>query len=40
MVQSVLILDGGKSENGSPSTVIDLTLNPPKIVREGSYKFK
>ena len=34
-----LILDGGKSENESPSTVIDLTLNPPKVVREGSYKF-
>ena len=33
-----LILDGGKSENESPSTVIDLTLNPPKVVREGSYK--
>ncbi len=35
-----LILDAGKSENTSPSTVIDLTLNPPKVVREGSYKLK
>ncbi len=35
-----LILDGGKSENESPSTVIDLTLNPPKVVRESSYKLK
>jgi len=33
-----LILDGGKSVNESPSTVIDMTLNPPKVIREGSYK--
>jgi L-threonylcarbamoyladenylate synthase len=33
-----LILDGGKSKNESPSTVIDLTLNPPKVVRESYYK--
>jgi L-threonylcarbamoyladenylate synthase len=35
-----LILDTGKSENEFPSTVIDLTLNTPKVVREGSYKLK
>jgi L-threonylcarbamoyladenylate synthase len=35
-----LILDTGKSENELPSTVIDLTLNTPKVVREGSYKLK
>ena len=35
-----LILDAGKSENKSPSTVIDLTLNPPKILRETSYRLK
>ncbi len=35
-----LILDAGKSENKSPSTVIDLTVNPPKILRETSYKLK
>ncbi len=33
-----LILDAGKSENNSPSTVIDLTVNPPKILRESIYK--
>lgn len=31
-----LILDGGKSQ-GAPSTVVDLTMNPPKILREGVY---
>jgi len=30
-----LILDAGKSENKIPSTVIDLTLKPPKILRKG-----
>lgn len=30
-----LILDAGKSENKSPSTVVDLTVNPPEILRKG-----
>jgi L-threonylcarbamoyladenylate synthase len=29
-----LVLDAGKS-NGNPSTVIDLTMHPPKILRNG-----
>ncbi len=35
-----LILDAGKSENESPSTVIDLTGNHPKILRKSVYKLK
>lgn len=30
-----LILDGGKLPGQSGSTIVDLTLSPPKIVREG-----
>ena len=30
-----LILDGGPCEGGIPSTVLDLTQSPPKILREG-----
>lgn len=31
-----LILDAGKSENKIPSTVIDLTMKTPKILRKGT----
>lgn len=31
-----LIMDAGKSENKIPSTVIDLTIKPPKILRKGA----
>ena len=30
-----LILDGGPVPIGSPSTVVDVTVSPPRIVREG-----
>lgn len=30
-----LILDGGPSPGGIPSTVLDVTVFPPKILREG-----
>jgi L-threonylcarbamoyladenylate synthase len=30
-----LILDGGKTAGGKGSTVLDVTVNPPRIVREG-----
>lgn len=33
-----MILDGGRVPLGEPSTVIDLTLEKPKIVREGPVK--
>jgi L-threonylcarbamoyladenylate synthase len=31
-----LILDTGKSRGGRPSTIIDVTVNPPAILRQGS----
>jgi L-threonylcarbamoyladenylate synthase len=30
-----LILDGGRAAGGRPSTVVDCTVNPPNLVREG-----
>lgn len=30
-----LIIDGGHTEGSQPSTIVDLTTTPPKIVREG-----
>lgn len=35
-----LILDGGKTELGIPSTVVDATKEPPEVLREGSIKIK
>ena len=34
--QIELILDGGRSPGGTPSTVIDLTRDPPAILRQGA----
>jgi len=31
-----LILDGGNAPGGKPSTILDVTVTPPKILREGS----
>jgi len=31
-----LILDGGPSPGGIPSTVVDLTLSPPTVLRKGA----
>jgi len=31
-----LVLDGGPTAGGMPSTVLDLTVDPPKIVRQGA----
>ena len=30
-----LILDGGKTNGGKGSTIIDITTDPPEILREG-----
>jgi L-threonylcarbamoyladenylate synthase len=30
-----LILDGGKTQGGMGSTILDVTVNPPKLLREG-----
>ncbi len=31
-----LVLDGGPAHGGSPSTVVDCTVDPPRILREGA----
>jgi L-threonylcarbamoyladenylate synthase len=31
-----LVLDGGPARGGVPSTVVDVTVDPPKILREGA----
>jgi len=33
-----LVIDGGDTEIGIESTVVDLTVNPPKVLREGAIK--
>ena len=33
-----LILDGGQAPGGKPSTILDVTVTPPRILREGSIK--
>jgi L-threonylcarbamoyladenylate synthase len=33
------ILDGGETPGGMPSTLIDLTAWPPKLLREGVIPF-
>ena len=33
--EGVLILDGGRTEGGKGSTIVDVTCSPPGIVREG-----
>jgi len=35
-----LIVDGGKTEGEGESTVIDVTVSPPRILREGIIKLK
>lgn len=34
-----IILDAGTFKHGVPSTVVDMTTSPPKILREGAGKF-
>lgn len=35
-----LIIDAGKAPGGKPSTIIDVTVTPPKVLREGRIVFK
>jgi L-threonylcarbamoyladenylate synthase len=35
-----LILDGGETRGGSPSTVVDLTVVPPRPLREGALPWE
>lgn len=32
-----LLVDGGKTPGGKPSTIIDATRNPPALVRDGAF---
>ena len=34
--QDVMIIDGGPTPGGKPSTIVDLTVDPPLILREGA----
>ncbi|HJX31388.1 MAG TPA: Sua5/YciO/YrdC/YwlC family protein, partial [Thermodesulfobacteriota bacterium] len=34
-----LIIDGGKTPGKMPSTIIDVTFSPPRLVREGVVPF-
>src|SRR3990172_582342 len=31
-----LVLDGGRAEGGDPSTVVDVSADGPKVIREGA----
>ncbi|HDH52920.1 MAG TPA: threonylcarbamoyl-AMP synthase [Nitrospirae bacterium] len=35
-----LVVDDGKSPGGRPSTIVDVTVTPPEILREGSVSLK
>jgi L-threonylcarbamoyladenylate synthase len=38
--EGILILDGGKTEGGKGSTILDVTIDPPKIVRQGMISIR
>ncbi len=35
-----LIIDGGKTEGEGESTVIDVTVSPPRVLRKGTVRLK
>ncbi len=35
-----LILDGGPTKGGLPSTIVDVTVTPPKVIRRGAVEFQ
>jgi len=35
-----LVLDGGRTAGGLPSTVLDLTVDPPRVLREGAVRIE
>lgn len=35
-----LVLDGGPTAGGAPSTVLDLTVDPPRVLRAGAVKLQ
>jgi L-threonylcarbamoyladenylate synthase len=30
------VLDGGPTPGGAPSTVVDVTVDPPRVIRQGA----
>jgi len=32
------VLDGGATPGGEPSTVLDVTVDPPRVIRAGAVK--
>lgn len=35
-----LILDGGPTKGGLPSTILDATVSPPRVIREGALEIR
>jgi L-threonylcarbamoyladenylate synthase len=35
-----LVLDGGPTPGGAPSTVVDVTVDPPRVLRQGAITLK
>jgi L-threonylcarbamoyladenylate synthase len=35
-----LVLDGGATPGGAPSTVVDVTVDPPRVIRQGVITLK
>jgi hypothetical protein len=35
-----LVLDAGPTTGGLPSTVLDVTVDPPRVLREGAVRFR
>ena len=33
-----LVLDGGPTAGGLPSTVLDVTVDPPRVLRDGAVQ--
>jgi L-threonylcarbamoyladenylate synthase len=34
-----LLVDGGKTAGGAPSTLLDATVSPPRVLREGAFRW-
>ena len=35
-----LLIDGGRTPGGKPSTIVDVTFSPPRLVRAGAISFE
>ena len=34
-----LLVDGGRTPGGAPSTLLDATVSPPRVLREGAFRW-